>query len=78
MGDKKYGSSLNVKYDKILERDEHVTFYVYGDSLKELNSNAREIILEYKELNGLSGTAEYYLGDTKGSIASTLDAIGRV
>jgi hypothetical protein len=72
----KMAAKLTVKFDKVLQRDEHVIFTVYGDSLEELNENARELIMDYKAYNNIEGTAKYYLGDQPGSIASTLDAIG--
>jgi hypothetical protein len=72
----KLAAKLTVKFDKILQRDEHVVFVVYGDTLEELNANARELIGDYKAYNHIEGTAKYYLGDQPGAIASTLDAIG--
>ena len=72
----KFAAKLIVKFDKLLQRDEHVVFTVYGDSLKELNDNAKELIGDYKAFNGIDAVAKYYLGDQPGAIASTLDAIG--
>lgn len=72
----KFAAKLTVKFDKLLQRDEHVVFTVYGDSLQELNDNAKEIIGDYKSYNGIDGVAKYYLGDQPGTVASTLDAIG--
>lgn len=72
----KLSAKLTVKFDKILERDEHVVFTVHGDSLKDLNNAAIEIIGDYKSFNGITAVAKYYLGDQPGTIASTLDAIG--
>ena len=72
----KFIAKLTVKFDKILKKDEHVVFTVCGDSLQELNDNARELIGDYKAFNGIDATALYYLGEQPGTIASTLDAIG--
>jgi hypothetical protein len=75
----KYSTSVNVKFDKILQKDEHVVLpAVYGNNLAELNLHAQELIGEYKAFNGIDATAEYYLFETPGSVASTLKAIGKV
>jgi len=72
----KLSAKLTVKFDKILQKDEHVVFFVSGDSLQELNQAAKELIGDYKAFNGIDAQAKYYLGDQPGTIASTLDAIG--
>jgi hypothetical protein len=69
---------VEVKIDKILQRDDHLVFYVNGNSLAELNENARKLIQQYKEFNGIEEDAYYSLFEQHGKVASVLNAIGRV
>ena len=74
----KYSSKLTVKFDRILSGDVHVAFVVHGDSLDELNDNAVQLIKDYAERNNISNInqAEYYLGEEKGLLGSSIDVIG--
>lgn len=69
---------VEVKIDKILQRDDHLVFYVNGNSLEELNTNARKLIQDYKTLNGVEETAYYTLFEQHGKVADIINAIGRV
>lgn len=72
----KLTAKLTVKFDKLLQKDEHVVFSVSGDTLADLNQAAKELIGDYIAFNNIKGQATYYLGDQPGAVASTLDAIG--
>jgi len=74
----KLSAKLTVKFDRILSSDVHVAFVVHGDSLDELNDNAVQLIRDYAERNGISNInqAEYYLGEEKGLLGSSIDVIG--
>lgn len=76
----KLSAKLTVKFDKILSTDVHVSFVVHGDTLDELNENAVELIKDYADRNNIDSIskAEYYLGEEKGLIGSSIDVIGRV
>lgn len=75
----KFSAKVYVTFDKVLSKDEHIVIDgVFGDSLQELNDNAKELIGDYKAYNNINATAKYHLFDTPGTVASTLDAIGNV
>ncbi len=76
----KLSAKLTVKFDRILNRDVHVSFMVHGDTLDELNDNAVELIKDYADRNNIDSIAkaEYYLGEEKGLVGSSIDVIGRV
>jgi hypothetical protein len=76
----KYTAKLTVKFDRILGQDVHVSFNVNGDSLDELNDNSVELIKAYAERNNIDaiGKAEYYLGEEKGLLGSSIDVIGKL
>lgn len=74
----KLSAKLTIKFDRILSKDVHVAFYVNGDSLDELNDNAVQLIQDYAKRNGISNInqAEYFLGEEKGLVGSSIDVIG--
>jgi hypothetical protein len=76
----KLSATLTVKFDRILGRDVHVQFVVHGDTLTELNDNAVQLIQDYADRNNIDsiGKAEYYLGDEKGLLGSSIDVIGHL
>lgn len=76
----KLSAKLTIKFDRILSQDVHVSFVVHGDTLAELNDNAVQLIKDYAEKNNIDsiGKAEYYLGEEKGLLGSSIDVIGRV
>lgn len=80
MSDYKYTNvKVTVKIDKLFERDDHLVFYVNGNSLDELNEDARNLIRDYKIRNGVTETAYYSLFEMLGKdLASTVNAVGRV
>ena len=76
----KISAELTVKFDRILGSDVHVKFVVHGDTLDELNDNAVELIKDYATRNNIDSInkAEYYLGEEKGLIGSSIDVIGKI
>jgi len=76
----KLSATLTVKFDRVLGRDVHVKFVVHGDTLEELNDNGVQLIKDYADRNNIDsiGKAEYYLGDEKGLVGSSIDVIGHL
>jgi hypothetical protein len=76
----KLSATLTVKFDRVLGTDVHVKFVVHGDTLAELNDNGVQLIKDYAERNNIDsiGKAEYYLGDEKGLVGSSIDVIGHL
>lgn len=78
MTEGKYQARVTADFKKALGFDSHIQFNVYGDTLAELNQNAKDLINDYKAYNGIKGEASYYLFDTKGIVGSSIDVIGRL
>jgi hypothetical protein len=76
----KISSKLTIKFDRILGTDVHVSFIVHGDTLEELNQNSVQLIKDYAEKNNIDylNKAEYYLGEEKGLVGSSIDVIGKL